>query len=465
MEQRIQRLTDAVTKAQAQIDSSQLQILKLQQELMGLQEQIAKVKTLPTQPNEISTTADAVAKLTTDVEDLHERQAMQQSQIATLDQSKVESESKYSVKLSGLILANGFVNTRRVDIAADPTYALSGPGTTGLSLRQTILGVDARGPHLFGATTHGDVHTDFFGASTQSIYNTGGLLRLRTAHAEMNWKDTTIFVELDRTILVPNAPSSLTAVAEPPLAWAGNLWSWNPQLGISHQIALGAAKHIKTQAAFIDAEDPPVVGGPSTTPTLGPSLAEQSRWPGTEARLAFASGAEGVGPEIGFGGYFSPHRIPNGMRFNAWAGTMDLRLPLPKHMELGGSFYRGQALGGLGGGGFKDYVIRTDTNEAQPLSDVGGWTQMKERLGEHWELNAAYGLDEVFASELRPYALAPGTTSYASIARNKTFFANFIFSPTAYTLFSVEYRHLLTAPIIGPIWVSDVVGAAAGYRF
>ena len=464
-EQRLHQLMDAVTKAQAQIDSSQRQILTLQQELMGLHEQIAKEKALPTQPTEIATTADAVAKLTKDVEDLHERQTMQQSQIATLDQSKVESESKYPVKLSGLILANGFVNTRRVDIAADPTYALSGPGTTGLSLRQTILGVDARGPHLFGATTHGDVHTDFFGASTQSSYNTGGLLRLRTAHADMNWKDTKVFAELDRTILVPSAPSSLTAVAEPPLAWAGNLWSWNPQLGISHQIALGGTKRIETQAAFIDAEDPPVPGATSTTSTLGASLAEQSRWPGTEARLAFASGTNGVGPEIGFGGYFSPHRIPNGVRFDAWASTMDLRLPIPKHLELTGSFYRGQALGGLGGGGFKDYVIRTDTTTAQPLSDVGGWVQMKERLGEHWELNAAYGMDEVFASELRPYALAPGTTSYSSIARNKTFFANFIFSPTAYTLFSVEYRHLLTAPIIGPIWVSDVVGAAAGYRF
>jgi hypothetical protein len=144
---------------------------------------------------------------------------------------------------------------------------------------------------------------------------------------------------------------------------------------------------------------------------------------------------------------------------------MDLRLPLPKHLELSGSFYRGQALGGLGGGGFKDYAIRTDTNTIQPLSDVGGWAQLKERFGERFELNAAYGLDNVFASELRPYALAPGTTSYSSIARNKTFFANVIFSPTAYMLFSVEYRHLLTAPIIGPIWVSDVVGAAAGYRF
>ena len=464
-EERMHQLTEAVAKAQTQIEASQRQILQLQQELMELKEQIAEQKTTSPQPVESTTSSDAVAKLTKDVEDLHERQTMQESQIATLDQSKVESESKYPLKLTGLILANGFVNTRRVDIAADPTYALVGSGSTGLSLRQTVLGLDARGPHLFGATTAASVRADFFGTSTQLVYNTGGLLRLRTAYAGMNWQNTEAFVELDRTILVPNSPSSLTATAEPALAWAGNLWSWNPQLGISHEIDIGGTKRLKAEAALIDVEDPPVPGATSTTSTLTTSLAELSRWPGSEARLAFASGADGVGPEIGFGGYFSPHRIPAGTRFNAWAGTMDLRLPLPKHFELSGSFYRGQALGGLGGGGFKDYVIRTDTNTIQPLSDVGGWAQLKERFGERFELNAAYGLDNVFASELRPYALAPGTTSYSSIARNKTFFANVIFSPTAYMLFSVEYRHLLTAPIIGPIWVSDVVGAAAGYRF
>ena len=46
---------------------------------------------------------------------------MQESQIATQEQAKVESESKYSVKITGLLLMNGFVNTRAVDMAGD-TY-------------------------------------------------------------------------------------------------------------------------------------------------------------------------------------------------------------------------------------------------------------------------------------------------------------------------------------------------------
>ena len=40
----------------------------------------------------------------------------------------------------------------------------------------------------------------------------------------------------------------------------------------------------------------------------------------------------------------------------------------------------------------------------RPLDDVGGWTQLKEKLTERLEFNAAFGIDNVFAAELRPYA-------------------------------------------------------------
>ncbi len=83
-------------------------------------------------------------------------------------------------------------------------------------MRQTVLGIDARGPHLFNARTHADVRVDFDGASladgSASSY-AGGLLRLRTAHASLNWNHTDAFFSLDHAIVAPNSPSSLTAVA------------------------------------------------------------------------------------------------------------------------------------------------------------------------------------------------------------------------------------------------------------
>ena len=89
---------------------------------------------------------------------------------------------------------------------------------------------------------------------------------------------------------------------------------------------------------------------------------------------------------------------------------------------------------------------------------------MKARVGERLELNAAYGLDNAFAHELRPY-LTAGSGWYQNLARNSTITSNVIYSPTAFTLFSFEYRRIESSPAVGAPSKSDVYGVAAGYRF
>lgn len=98
------------------------------------------------------------------------------------------------------------------------------------------------------------------------------------------------------------------------------------------------------------------------------------------------------------------------------------------------------------------------------LDDVGGWTQLKARVSERLEFNAAYGIDNAFAGEIRGY-LNAGSGAYQSLARNSTVFANAIYSPTAYTLFSMEYRRIESSPAAGPHSVTNVYGVATGYRF
>jgi hypothetical protein len=135
---------------------------------------------------------------------------------------------------------------------------------------------------------------------------------------------------------------------------------------------------------------------------------------------------------------------------------------------LTGSAYRGAALGGLGGGAFKDYVFAPDPNsndlDVQPLDDVGGWTQLKQRTTERLEWNVAYGIDNVFAGQLRSYA-TPAYAPYLNLARNRTFFSNVIYSPSAYLLFSLEYRHLQSSPVNSPTSSANVFGLAAAYKF
>jgi hypothetical protein len=55
--------------------------------------------------------------------------------------------------------------------------------------------------------------------------------------------------------------------------------------------------------------------------------------------------------------------------------------------------------------------------------------------------------------------------AYQGLARNSTWFSNVIYSPTAYTLFSFEYRRIDSSYAIGPHAEADVYGVAGGYRF
>lgn len=466
----VQQMAEAVARAQEQVNESQRQLQQMRQQLADLRNRIA----MSSQDQGVSE-AQQLAK---QVDVLKEQQAVQESQIATHEQSKVESESKYPVKLTGLILLNGFVNTNRVDLAATPTIALPGLGSTGGSLRQTVLGVDARGPHLFGARTHADLRVDFFGTSTSTnagVYGNAGLLRLRTAHAALHWDNTEAFFSLDKPIINPDSPTSLTAVAISPLAWSGNLWSWNPQVGVAHDLALTGAERLRVEAALIDVSDPPVLPGitydtgASSAMSYSASTGEQSRWPGAEAHVSILAPQKENGFQLGAGGFFAKHRTSVGAQFDAWAATLNYRQPLPGHLQISGNFYRGLGLGGLGGGAYKDFGYAADPDHVghyyvRAFDDTGGWAELKERAGERFEFNTAFGIDNVPAGQLQYYT-GPAADYYQNLARNRSFTGNVIYSPSSYLLFSVEYRRLDSYQVNAPAAASNIIGIAAGYKF
>ena len=134
-EQKIEHLTAAVAQAQAQLEANQKQLLELRKQLEELQQQMAAEKTVAppaTQPATANTgVGDASAVNAASLGEIRERQAVEESQISTHDVIKVETQSKYPLTVSGLLLFNAFVNTRQVDIAASPAYAVPGSGSTG----------------------------------------------------------------------------------------------------------------------------------------------------------------------------------------------------------------------------------------------------------------------------------------------------------------------------------------------
>lgn len=468
VEDRIRSLTDAMSRVQAQLEQSQRQLAAMRQQLVSLQASVG-VSNTPEEPSKSE--SNGAAELAAAVAEIREAQAMQETQIATLDQSKVESASKYPVRLSGMVLFNGFVDTRRVDAAATPSVALSGSGSTGLSARQTIVGLDIDGPHVLGARTHGDVRLDMSASASGSGYTGSyafGLVRLRTAHLDLNWNRTHAFFALDRPLIAPETPSSLTAVAVPALAWSGDLWAWNPQAGLSYNSFTSGRGSLRMQAALIDTADPPQLFSTTNSSSYPPpSTAELSRWPGIESRIAFEGADEESGARFGVSGFFAPHRTSNSFfTFNSWAGALDFRVPASRFMQLSGSTYWGSALGGLGGGAYKDYVARYINGGYyyRALDDRGGWVQWKQKTGERLEFNEAFGIDNVPAGQLRPYAITTPVNVY-NLTRNRTFTGNVIYSPSAYLLFSLEYRRIMSSYVTAPSTFSDVIGIAAGYKF
>jgi uncharacterized coiled-coil protein SlyX len=480
-------LSQAMANTQAELEQSQRKLEEMRKELGELQRQLAESRAIvqPSSSTESAPIASVPSQGTPEdlaaaVQDIRERQEVAESQIATHQQAKVETESKYSLKVTGLVLMNGFVNTGAVDMPATPTVAIPGDGSAGASVRQTVIGFDAAGPHLLGADSFADLRVDFAGNSAlygpQSAYaeyassNSPYLyLRLRTLHAGLAWTRTQAVFALDRPLISPDAPSSLTAIAEPALAWSGNLWTWNPQAILTHNFGRPGYANLQVQAAYIDPQDAPISAYASGQATIQPTSAEHSSLPAVEARIALlGSGRDDERSHIGMGGYFARHRTSINRSFDSWAATLDVRKNLFAGLQLSGTFYRGLGLGGLGGGAYKDYVYKPNPNAGgyffKALDDVGGWAQLKEKVSERLEINGAYGMDNVFSSQMRRYYISGGTM-YQNLTINRTVTGNVIYTPSAYLLLSLEYRHILSSPITDPSVQSNIIGMGAGFKF
>ncbi len=68
---------------------------------------------------------------------------------------------------------------------------------------------------------------------------------------------------------------------------------------------------------------------------------------------------------------------------------------------------------------------------------------MKYRPANKWEFNAAFGMDNPYASDLKYFAY-PQFVRESILERNRGSFVNMIYRPRSDLLFSAEYRHLTT---------------------
>jgi hypothetical protein len=410
------------------------------------------------------------ASLEERVTKLEDNQELTDAKVLDQSQTKVESGSKYRVRLSGMVLFNAFETRGSVDnldfpeIATPPTV----PDTSGTfagSLRQSQLGVEVFGPDVAGAHTSANVRFDFAGGQTDTSNGAVmGIVRLRTGTIRFDWANTSIVAGQDTLFIAPLVPTSLATLAIPTLSYSGNLWLWTPQIRVEHRVALSEDSSLLLQAGILDS----LTGDYPNPEDRIPSEGEQSGQPAYAARVAWSHHAFGRDVTVGVGGYYGRQNWGFGRGVDGWAATTDVTVPLGKYFDFTGEFYRGRAVGGFGGGIGQSVLLSgpemDPTTTIRGLNSLGGWIQLKYKPKANFEMNFALGQDNPFAGELRNF---PATAEYYGplTSRNFTPFVNFIYHARSNVLFSAEYRRLQTYYLDSDLETANQIGLSVGYIF
>jgi hypothetical protein len=392
------------------------------------------------------------------VQKLEDTAALLGSKIDEQYQTKVESASRYRARLHGIVLMNAFHTVGNPDNLDLPTFAQQVPNgfesaSSGATLHQSEIGLEAFGPNVGGAKTSADVQLDFAGG----FPNTGngvnfGIVRLQTANIRFDWEHTSIVAGQDSLFISPLTPTSFASLAIPTFAFAGNLWGWTPQLRVEQRFSLSDEQTVSVQAGIIDNLDwhfPSQSNPFLRTPQAG----EMTGQPAYAVRTAWSRPVNGHPLTFGAAGYYGRQAWTWSRYTDSWAGMLDWEMPLPGRFGLSGEFYRGRGIGGLGGAAGQSAVFGGNgmqsipSNPVRALDAIGGWAQLKFRLTPKVELNGVVADDNAFAGDVRGFAFN-GNSNFASIiGRNQGALANIIFRPRSDLLLAAEFRRLHTFPV------------------
>jgi len=348
---------------------------------------------------------------------------MLESQVAELAQVKVESSTRFPVRLFGTIHASVFANSGVANWMDNPNLVGAPPadgqtGTMSASLRQTRIGFLSDGPALGSFRTNAVVAMDFFGGIPG--FQTGqvmGLPRLLVAFARIENDRTAVEIGQDHMILAPRDPSSLAAFSFPLLFRAGNLYLRVPQVRIEQKLA----SRLRATAGIVA----PVAGDLTgeAYAFVPPALSgERSRRPGVQARVAYVAGdADSTRlVDIGVSGHTGWERR-GGSLARSWAAALDASARRDV-IGVAGEFFLGDNMDAFGGATGLD------------ARSGGGWGELQIYPTQRLSFVAGAGVDEL--RDARKNSLAR--------QRNRSAFGNITFSITPELQTAFEYRLLRT---------------------
>lgn len=474
LEAEVRDLSAQVKELKIQQESTRAESRDLRRELEQAKPQFGRTvgttnavspESLPAQTGTAGTSIeDRVARL-------EENQQLETARVVEQSQTKVESASKYRVRLSGIALFNMYGESGsllNVDFPqlVIPRGLLSSAGSFGASARQSQVGLEAYGPTIAGARTSANIQFDFAGGFPETPNGASfGIMRLRTGTIRFDWANTSVIGGQDSLFFAPLSPTSVATLAIPALSYSGNLWSWTPQVRIEHKLTISDSSTLTLQGGVLDnlTGDPP----PSLFERY-PSWGEYSGQPAYATRISWTRTLRGQDLTVGAGGYYSRQLWGFGRSVDGWAGTVDVKLPLSRIFEFTSQLYRGRALGGIGGGLGQSVLWSGSLSDPKTvlhgLNSVGGWAQLKYRATAKLQFNGAFGQDNPFSSDLRNFG---GNGSYYGppFSKNRTALVNFILQPRSDFLFSLEYRRVKTFILDSNPNEANLVNLSMGYLF
>lgn len=483
LRQQIRELQAAVSEIRSESQRYRAETTELRRELDAVRASSANHSGTAVASQTAPYGSNAAAESTEAQAGDQENQAMQHA--ATLDeeyqllsgkvdeqyQTKIESASKYRMRLSGIVLLNLFSNVGTVNNADIPVLAAVRPpgasgGSFGGTLRQSQIGFEVFGPQFAGARIKADLQLDLGGGFSRTLDGVNyGLMRLRTGTLRMDWAHTSIVAGQDGLFFSPNSPTSFASLAIPSFSYTGNLWSWVPQVRIEHRLSLGENSTLLFQGGILDSQSGET---PQFDARRVPQAGEASRQPAYATRVAWTHTVFGQPLRVGVGGFYGRQNYGFDRNVDAWAGMTDWDLPLGRQFSLSGKVYRGRGLGGLGGGIGRSVLFDGDPalsyTQVRALNSAGGWAQLKYRPLNKVEFNGAFGQDSPYTADIRAF---PNPFAYGdpSLTKNQGTLVNVIYRPRSDLLFSAEYRHLKTFSIYNEPYNADHVNLVMGVLF
>jgi hypothetical protein len=456
LQQQVSELRAAVAEMRSESAQYRAETAQLRRELQALRGQPGEAALQANSNPAVSTPEPAAAEaapqggqaasLNQRVATLEETTQLLNSKLEDQYQTKVESASKYRVRLSGIVLMNLFSNRGTTDNQDIPSLVYGpnqGDGNFGATLRQSEIGLEVFGPTLAGAKTSANLQADFAGGfpNTWNGVNSG-IFRLRIASARMDWSHTSVVVGQDDLFISPLSPTSFASLAIPAFNYAGNLWAWTPQVRVEHRFDLSDTQNVTVQAGILDNLTGEFPAGPYFR---SPGPGESSGQPAYGVRTAWTTGLFGHPLTLGAAGYYSRQDWSFDHYTDGWAGLTDWEIPLASRLSLSGEFYRGRGVGGIGGGISRSVVFLGNpalpSTAVRGLDSRGGWSQLKFRANSKLEFNAGFGLDNPTAAEVRGADVSQQYVGPLTV-QNRAGLINFVYRPLSNLLFSTEYRHL-----------------------